>query len=271
MSEPTAGWDDATSVERARAAVAPPAQQKTAALPPVTVTQPRAAPPSVQNVERPKVSLAARLTEISPAATRRLAEKFKSAGASWPPAEAALVAVKDARTLELHALGANGAWVFVHSYPVLAASGAAGPKLRKGDKQVPEGVYKISFLNPNSKYHVAMRVNYPNDFDRQMAAKDGRKELGGDIMIHGKAVSIGCLAVGDEAAEELFVLSDKIGLPHMKLVIAPSDFRRDGVPAPKAGDPAWLPQLYAQLATEMAAYQAPPQSGIAGLLSYFGK
>jgi murein L,D-transpeptidase YafK len=61
----------------------------------------------------------------------------------------------------------------IHRYPLLAASGVAGPKLRQGDKQVPEGVYGISFLNPNSRYDVSLRVNYPNAFDRQMAAKDG--------------------------------------------------------------------------------------------------
>ena len=66
------------------------------------------------------------------------------------------------------------AWKLIHRYSVLAASGVAGPKLRQGDKQVPEGVYGISFLNPSSRYDVSLRVNYPNAFDRQMAAKDGR-------------------------------------------------------------------------------------------------
>jgi hypothetical protein len=37
--------------------------------------------------------------------------------------------------------------------------------------------------------------------------KDGRKNLGSNIMIHGKNCSVGCLAMGDEAAEELFVLA----------------------------------------------------------------
>ncbi len=101
-----------------------------------------------------------------------------------------------------------------------------------------------------------------------MADKDGRKDLGGDIMIHGKAASIGCLAIGDAAAEELFVLAAETGLPKIKLIIAPSDFRRDGIPAIEPGKPQWLPQLYTEIASAMSEFKAPPAS--VGLLSIFG-
>ena len=221
---------------------------------PTPGTQPRAS------------TLIERLVEISPAATKRLVEKFETAKAAWPPADIGLVAIKDEKILELFARPSGGAWKRIHRYPVLAASGVAGPKLRKGDKQVPEGVYGISFLNPNSRYHVSMRVNYPNAFDREMAAKDGRTDLGGDIMIHGKNASVGCLAVGDEAAEELFVLAAHIGLPNVKLIIAPTDFRRDGLPAVEPGQPAWLPKLYTEVASAMSEFKAPPSTG---LLSFF--
>jgi hypothetical protein len=207
-----------------------------------------------------------RLAEISPAATKRLAEKFETAKAAWPPAEIGLVAIKDEKILELFARSNGGPWKLIHRYPVLAASGVAGPKLRQGDKQVPEGVYSISFLNPNSRYDVSLRVNYPNAFDRQMAAKDGRKDLGGDIMIHGKAGSAGCLAVSDETAEELFVLAANAGLPNIKLIIAPTDFRRNGLPTVEAGQPAWLPKLYTEVASAMSEFKAPPSTG---LLSFF--
>ncbi len=217
----------------------------------------------------PRRTLNERLAEISPGATQRLAEKFTAAKVAWPPASVSLIAFKDAKALELHARAADGTTAFIHRYPVLAASGKAGPKLIQGDKQVPEGVYGISYLNPNSQFHVALRVNYPNAFDREMAKKDGRKKLGGDIMIHGKALSAGCLAVGDQAAEELFVLAAKVGLPNVKLVIAPADFRRDGLPPAKPGDPVWLPHLYTELASAMAEHKAPAPSS--GLLSFFGQ
>lgn len=212
-------------------------------------------------------TLAERLAEISPQANRRITAKFDTAKVSWPPAGIGLVAIKDEKVLELHARDLSGTWHFVHRYRILAASGTPGPKLRQGDKQVPEGVYGISFLNPNSKYHVSLRVDYPNAFDKEMAAKDGRTSLGGDIMIHGKSASIGCLAIGDEAAEDLFVLAASIGLHSITLVIAPTDLRRNSLPQPEAGRPKWLPGLYAQVASAMSDFKAPPSSG---LLSLFG-
>jgi hypothetical protein len=214
-----------------------------------------------------RVTLAERLGEISPGAKKRLAEKFDAAKIAWPPSEIAMIALKDERILELYARLPSLEWKLVHRYPVLAASGGIGPKLRQGDKQVPEGIYRIIFLNPQSRYHVSLRVNYPNAFDRQMAAKDGRRDLGGDIMIHGKASSAGCLAVGDEAAEELFVLAAEVGLPNIKLIIAPTDFRRQP-PAPGqiAGQPDWLPLLYAEVATAMAEFKRPAPTGLLSFL-----
>jgi hypothetical protein len=212
-------------------------------------------------------SLSDKLRQIGPSAHERLQAKFVEAKAPWQPAELALVALKDEKILELFAKPSGGSWTFIHRYPVLAASGASGPKLRRGDKQVPEGVYRITFLNPNSRYHVALRVGYPNAFDRRMGAQDGRKDLGGDIMIHGKAASVGCLAIGDEAAEELFVLAAETGLQNIKLIIAPNDLRKSGLPTPQDGQPQWLPQLYAELAAALEPFKSPPQSN--GLLSLF--
>lgn len=212
-------------------------------------------------------ALTKRLAEISPGANARLAKKFAAAEAPWPPHEIALVAIKDEKSLELFARPEDGEWKFIHRYPVLAASGGPGPKLRQGDRQVPEGIYKISFLNPNSRYHVSLRVNYPNAFDRQMAEAEGRTRLGGDIMIHGKAVSAGCLAVGDPAAEELFVLAAQVGLENIRLIIAPTDFRHRGLPTIEPGQPNWLPKLYTEVAAAMSEFKSPPRIG---LLSFFG-
>ena len=215
-----------------------------------------------------KASLKQRLAEISPGANQRLAQKFETAAAAWPPANIALVGIKDEKVLDLYARPNGGKWKHIYRYPVLASSGVSGPKLRQGDKQVPEGIYGITLLNPNSRFHVSMRVNYPNSFDRQMAQRDGRKNLGGDIMIHGKNASIGCLAVGDEAAEELFVLADRIGLKNIKLIIAPTDFRKNGIPAVDEAQPKWVPALYTQVASAMTEFEAPPSNS---LLSFFWK
>ena len=88
------------------------------------------------------------------------------------------------------------------SYPIAASSGTLGPKLAEGDRQVPEGFYSVppSAMKPDSRYHLAFNVGYPNAFDRAL----GR--TGGLIMIHGNRVSIGCLAMTDEKIDEIFTL-----------------------------------------------------------------
>ena len=123
--------------------------------------------------------------------------------------------------------------------------------MQEGDGQVPEGIYPIESLNPNSRFHAALRVGYPNAFDRSQAERDGRTKLGGDIMIHGSSVSAGCLAMGDEAAEDLFVLAAETGLPNVTVIIAPVDFRA-GKTAPKAASvPDWSSILYSQIKVQL--------------------
>ena len=193
------------------------------------------------------------LERYGPAAQERLRPHFEAAGVPFPPKEIALLAFKDARRLELYA-DTGGRWVRVRDYEVLRASGGAGPKLREGDRQVPEGLYALEGLNPNSRHHVSMKVSYPNEYDRAMAQRDGRTDLGGDIFVHGGASSIGCLAMGDEAAEELFVLSASIGYENVRLVIAPTDFRKNDA-SPPPGAPPWVPELYARLRAEVRSFE----------------
>jgi murein L,D-transpeptidase YafK len=90
------------------------------------------------------------------------------------------------------------------TYPVCQASGVIGPKLKQGDKQVPEGFYYINRFNPKSKFHLSLGLNYPNEADLVRADKD---HPGGDIFIHGQCVSIGCLAMTDDFIKEIYVLA----------------------------------------------------------------
>lgn len=187
----------------------------------------------------------------------RLQPVFRAAQVPYPPSSLVLIGLKQERVLQVYAAGPDGKFHFVRQYPVLAASGVAGPKKREGDQQVPEGIYKIDLLNPNSKFHLSMRVNYPNEFDRAMAAREGRTTLGGDIMIHGNHVSIGCLAMGDEAAEDLFVLAALTGIQNIQAILCPVDFRAGAKPDMAADAPDWLPGLYAQIKAELEKYPAP--------------
>ena len=112
-----------------------------------------------------------------PGARSRLAPYFAQAGVDYPPRAVTLLAVKDQALLELWTEAASGLRC-LRSYPIRALSGRAGPKLREGDRQVPEGVYRIVGFNPNSAYHLSMKLDYPNAFDSTQAAADGRSEPG---------------------------------------------------------------------------------------------
>jgi L,D-peptidoglycan transpeptidase YkuD (ErfK/YbiS/YcfS/YnhG family) len=188
------------------------------------------------------------IEEYGPAAESKLRKDFISAGAPFPPLQLALLAIKEDKVLELWSEAGTG-WRFVKQYKVLAASGVAGPKLREGDRQVPEGVYKIVGLNPNSSYHLSIKIDYPNEFDLARAKKEGRTNPGSDIFIHGKNASIGCLAIGDSAIEELFYLVHKIGKENSTVVIAPQDPRVKTL-IPPEGSPAWVNDLYSNINLE---------------------
>lgn len=192
-----------------------------------------------------------RLAQYGPAARERLKPSFEKAGVQYPPKKIVMLVLKKEKRLELYAAGDHKKLTFVRNYPVLAASGSSGPKLCEGDCQVPEGIYRIVFLNPNSLWHLSLRLDYPNEFDREMAKVDGRTNLGGDIMIHGNRVSIGCIAVGDKASEDLFVLATDVGLDACKVIIAPYDFRAGRIELVNKKLPAWTSTLYKDVSREI--------------------
>ncbi len=197
-------------------------------------------------------TVADRLAEFGSAVRKRLANDFARADVPYPPKELIFIALKKEKRLEVFASTLDGAFHFIREYPIRGASGKLGPKLAQGDRQVPEGIYSVEWLNPNSLYHLSMRIDYPNRFDRARAKDDGRSDLGGDIMIHGSNVSIGCLAMGDEAAEDLFVLAAITGIKNVRVIIAPVDFRVSDEGAPSS--PEWTAELYRQIKKAMAQF-----------------
>ncbi|VAW84453.1 Glutamate synthase [NADPH] large chain [hydrothermal vent metagenome] len=187
-------------------------------------------------------------------AENRLKPYFDNVGISYPPKEVKLLAIKDEKKLELWASSKDG-FKKIKNYPVRAASGIAGPKLMEGDKQVPEGIYKIMGLNPNSSYHLSMKLNYPNEFDLYHANNEGRSNPGTNIFIHGKEVSIGCLAIGDSAIEELFTLVYKVGTKNTEVVISPSDPRKAPLFQTVGDEKPWIAKLYKSITTEFIKYR----------------
>jgi murein L,D-transpeptidase YafK len=89
------------------------------------------------------------------------------------------------------------------TYPICTYGGKGlGPKLKEGDGMAPEGFYYVpkSKLNPNSRYHLAFNLGYPNDYDQ------AHERTGSALMVHGDCVSIGCYAMTDPAIEEIYTL-----------------------------------------------------------------
>lgn len=121
------------------------------------------------------------------------------------PTRLYLRAFKKERELEAWGyLPKVGRYVLVKAYGIAGMSGILGPKRAEGDLQVPEGFYRVNALNPRSRFHLSLRIDYPNASDRILS---DRESPGGDIYIHGGRASIGCLAMTDPAIEEIYLLA----------------------------------------------------------------
>src|SRR5438046_1546989 len=68
-----------------------------------------------------------------------------------PPMELAILIFKSEKRMEVWRHRQDHCEK-LRDYSILAASGSAGPKLREGDRQVPEGVYGIAETNPRSRF-----------------------------------------------------------------------------------------------------------------------
>ncbi|MEL7542957.1 MAG: murein L,D-transpeptidase family protein [Pseudomonadota bacterium] len=104
--------------------------------------------------------------------------------------------------LEVWKQRADGRFHHFKTYPICNYSGALGPKLKQGDRQSPEGFYTVGRgqLNPNSKYHLAFNLGFPNRFDKSHGY------TGNYLMVHGDCTSAGCYAMTDALIEELYAL-----------------------------------------------------------------
>jgi murein L,D-transpeptidase YafK len=136
-----------------------------------------------------------------------------SAAAAEPKADL-IVVEKSQRTLQLYAHGS-----LVKSYRVALGGHPVGAKRQRGDEKTPEGEYTIDGHLPNSHYHMALHVSYPNAQDRARAKQAG-VDPGDAIMIHGLpngqgAIgaahrlhdwTLGCIAVTDREIEEIYKL-----------------------------------------------------------------
>src|SRR5271163_2816843 len=110
---------------------------------------------------------------------------------------------KQEAEFEIWKMNSQGQYALLKTYPMCRWSGQLGPKVREGDRQVPEGFYTIApgQMNPNSHYYLSFNVGYPNAYDRSL----GR--TGGDIMVHGICSSAGCFSMTDEQIGEIYAIA----------------------------------------------------------------
>lgn len=120
-----------------------------------------------------------------------------------------LVVEKQARRLTLFRDGEA-----LKTYRVALGGNPVGHKQHEGDRRTPEGTYSIDFKNPDSAYHLSLKISYPNAQDISRARRLG-KDPGGMIMIHGIGEDAvwrrsdwtdGCIAVSNSEIEEIWEL-----------------------------------------------------------------
>ena len=110
---------------------------------------------------------------------------------------------KEESELEVWKQRDDGRYYHFKTYPVCNWSGDLGPKVKQGDRQAPEGFYTVAReqMNPDSKFHLAMNLGYPNSYDR------AHRRTGEFLMIHGKCKSAGCYAMTDALIEEIYAMA----------------------------------------------------------------
>lgn len=134
-----------------------------------------------------------------------LRKEFEAKGLSWPAKYMYIRSFKYDSELEVWVKSnRQDKYRLFKTYKVCALAGGLGPKRFEGDYQVPEGFYYINEFRPNSNYHLALGVNYPNPSDRILS--DPVKP-GGEIFVHGSCVTVGCIPLTDPVIEELYVLA----------------------------------------------------------------
>ena len=202
------------------------------------------------NKVKGKETVESRIENIQENVWNRLENNLGLAGYKMDyPKEIILAAFKEERKLQVYSKDYNGIKL-IKEYPFTAFSGQLGPKLKEGDKQIPEGIYKVEYLNPNSSYYLSIKVSYPNAFDKSKTEFTNIREMGGDIFIHGKSATIGCIPIGDEAIEEVFLLAHKAMNNDIKVIISPRDFRVNSN-FPEIDKIDWENELYELINNEL--------------------
>ena len=145
---------------------------------------------------------------------------------------------KEESELEVWKARDDGHYYHFKTYPICNWSGDLGPKLEQGDRQSPEGFYKISpgQMNPNSNFYLSFNVGFPNAYDRAY----GR--TGTAIMVHGNCKSVGCFAMTDALVEEIYgVVRDALAGGQKQIPLHAFPFRMTDANMKRHQGNQWIP------------------------------
>ncbi len=188
---------------------------------------------------------------------KRLKPKFEQAGVDYPPRRVSLVFIKNSARLELWA-SAEGEPALIGRFPFKALNTECGPKLDIEDERIPEGVYRVTRLEPNQSGYLAMKLNYPNLLDLKHASREGRHKPKSSVCVQAGQPSGGSIAVSESVSESLFVLLADIGLSSVTVLISPYDPRVSPL-RPASNSPRWVADLYQKITDAFEPYRVTAQ------------
>lgn len=153
--------------------------------------------------EQKKFSRVREAYQLREAAVKNI---FEEKGLKYPPKQIFFRVFKAEGKFEIWVVGREKKFVLLKKYEIPSVLARfIGPKRRYGDCLVPEGFYTIVVFNHNSKFHLSLGLNYPNEMDKLAGAGDN--DLGGDIFIHGGHTSMGCIPLTNEGIQEVYLLA----------------------------------------------------------------
>ncbi len=154
-------------------------------------------------IERQRQHAAGTLSLPGTPDVRQLAQRLSSKGLH-EGAEVFIRIFKAESELELW-MRKGDRFVLLDTYPMCHWSGTLGPKLAEGDKQNPEGFYKIRrrHLHLAGRWPRSLNLGFPNPFDK------AQLRTGSYILLHGGCSSTGCFAMTDPVMQEIYGLTEK--------------------------------------------------------------
>lgn len=127
-------------------------------------------------------------------------------------------------------------------YPIALGKDPRGRKLYQDRSTTPEGIYRVTNVQPHATYYKALDLDYPNEIDRQryeyckaagLIKRDERDYPGpgGEIQIHGRGIernwTNGCIALRNQDMDELLA-HPRIGR-NVPVVIVGSELTREDI------------------------------------------